>query len=122
MIGVMDDAVKFVLLNQLKKRDTWEKAVEVFSTREDSSDGRWRGEYFGKQMRGAALIYEYTKDEELYGILTDAVNDMLDRQDRYGRFSTYSVEEEFRGWDMWCRKYVLVGMLYYLKICKNKQY
>ena len=57
--GIMDDAVQFVINNQLKRPSIWEKAVEVYGTREDS-DGYWRGEYFGKQMRGAALVCEYS--------------------------------------------------------------
>ncbi|MBR2384075.1 MAG: glycoside hydrolase family 127 protein [Clostridia bacterium] len=119
--GIMDRAVDFVLANQLKDRQVWKKTVEVFSTLEDSEKGRWRGEYFGKQMRGASLIYAYTKDEELYEILTETVTDLLSRQDEYGRFSTYEVENEFTGWDTWCRKYVLVGLLYYADICKDEE-
>lgn len=118
--GVMDDAVNFVVKNQLKRRVSWQKTVEVFETREDSLDEFWRGEFFGKQMRGAALVCEYTKDEELHEILTDTVKALLTKQDEYGRFSTYTVDKEFRGWDMWSRKYVLVGMLYYLRICKDE--
>ncbi|MBQ7373744.1 MAG: glycoside hydrolase family 127 protein [Clostridia bacterium] len=118
--GLMDNAVNFVLKNQLKNRVSWQKTVEVFATREDSLDEFWRGEFFGKQMRGAALICEYTKDEELYGILTDTVVDLLSKQDELGRIATYTVEKEFHGWDMWSRKYVLVGMLYYLRICKDE--
>ena len=118
--GIMNSAVNFVIDNQLKRRISWQKAVEVFETREDSLDEFWRGEFFGKQMRGAALICEYTKDEELHAILTDTVRDLLTKQDELGRFSTYTVEKEFHGWDMWSRKYVLVGMLYYLRICKDE--
>jgi hypothetical protein len=62
--GIMDGAVHFVKDNHLKDRIKWQKTVEVFETREDSLDEFWRGEFFGKQMRGAALVYEYTKDEE----------------------------------------------------------
>lgn len=118
--GIMDNAVNFVIDNQLKERTRWQKTVEVFETREDSFDEFWRGEFFGKQMRGAALVCEYTKDRELYEILTDTVKDLLTKQDAHGRFSTYTVEKEFHGWDMWSRKYVLVGMIYYLRICKDE--
>ena len=118
--GIMDGAVHFVKDNHLKDRIKWQKTVEVFETREDSLDEFWRGEFFGKQMRGAALVYEYTKDEELYEILTGTVKDLLTKQDELGRISTYTVEKEFHGWDMWSRKYVLVGMLYYLGICKDE--
>ena len=118
--GIMDEAVRFVTDNHLKDRIKWQKTVEVFETREDSLDEFWRGEFFGKQMRGAVLIYEYSKDEELFEILTDTVKDLLTKQDEYGRFSTYTVEKEFHGWDMWSRKYVLVGMIYYLRICRDE--
>ena len=118
--GIMDDAVRFVTECQLKDRELWLRFAEVFETKEDSALGRWRGEYFGKQMRGAALVYAYTQDEELYGVMTDTVLSLLEKQDELGRFSTYKVEEEFRGWDMWCRKYVLVGMLYYYEVCKDE--
>ena len=119
--AVMDGAVRFILGQQIKDRALWRKFCEVFTTKEDCGDEiwdgevfpnqrRWRGEYFGKQMRGAVLTYIYTRDEELYNILTETVEDLLSRQDELGRFSTYNVEEEFRCWDIWCRKYVLVGL------------
>jgi len=129
--GAMDEAVRFVMTRQLKDRVLWGKYNEVYTTKEDTWeeiwDGvpagkqfRWRGEYFGKQMRGAVLTYQYTQDEELYEILTETVLDLLTRQDELGRFSTYPVEDEYQGWDIWCRKYVLVGMLYYRSICKDE--
>ena len=118
--GVMDDYVSFVLEHQLKDRVVWHKICEVFSTREDIADEGWRGEYFGKLMRGAVYVYRYTRDEELYDILTAAVEDLLPRQDEYGRFSTYTVEKEFCGWDIWARKYVLTGLLHYRSICRDE--
>ena len=129
--GVMNKAVQFIMDHQVMNRVYWKKFNEVYTTHEDIFeeiwDGvpagrqhRWRGEFFGKQMRGAVLTYIYTQNEELYEILTESVKDLLTRQDELGRFSTYDVEEEFKGWDMWCRKYVLVGMLYYGKICKDE--
>ena len=50
---LMDWAVNFVTEKQLYDEDLWEKFVSVFKTHEDTDLGRWRGEYFGKQMRGA---------------------------------------------------------------------
>ncbi len=129
--GVMDRAVEFIMTHQLMNREYWKRFNEVYTTHEDifeeiwdgvpaGKQHRWRGEFFGKQMRGAVLTYLYTKNEDLYDILTESVKDLLTRQDELGRFSTYDVEDEFKGWDMWCRKYVLVGMLYYGKICKDE--
>lgn len=120
-VGIENDYVSFVLNNQLKNRAKWKSFTKVFTTREDPSDDGWRGEFFGKMMRGASLVYAYTRDEELYGILTEAVEDLLKTQDEYGRISTYTVEHEFFGWDMWCRKYVLTGLFHYRAICKDEQ-
>ena len=46
-------------------------------------------------MRGAVYVYRYTRDEELYDILTATVEDLLPRQDEYGRFSTDTVEKPY---------------------------
>lgn len=119
--GIMDDAVRFVIDHQLKDRKTWQLYIEVFTTRVDSADERWRGEYFGKQMRGACYAYMYTRDKELYDTLTWAAEELIKTQDDFGRISTYTTDKEFCGWDMWCRKYVLTGLQHYYRICKDEK-
>ena len=70
-------------------------------------------------VRGACFVYSYTKNEELYQILTDTVTDMLNSADEFGRISSYAINHEFDGWDMWVRKYVLLGMQYFLAVWKQ---
>ena len=82
--------VDFALQKQLKNPKTWAKFVEVFTENADDADLGWRCEYWGKMMRGASLIYTYSKDEELYAVLEDAVRALLRTQRPDGRFSTYS--------------------------------
>jgi len=117
--GKPHEYVDFLLNNQLKDNNSWKHFVEAFKTNADDADSGWRGEYWGKMMRGACLIYRYAKDEELYCVLEDAVKELLKAQDDKGRFSTYPIEDEFRGWDMWSRKYVLTGMQHFYDICKD---
>lgn len=118
--GYLGQMIGFILENQLTDRDTWALLVNQFRTQEDSANGGWRGEYWGKMMRGASLTYRVTKNEKLYSVLNETVLDMLTTQERDGRFSSYKKEKEFFSWDMWGRKYVMLGMLYFLDICKNK--
>lgn len=118
--GVMNDYLDFVNEQQLKDRATWKRYTDAFLTKADNGDRRWRGEFWGKQMRGAVMVYMVNRDGELYEILTESVNDLLAAQDENGRISTYETENEFTGWDIWCRKYVLVGLLHYLSVCKDK--
>ncbi len=117
-IGFMND---FMTREQLYDEELWKIFADQFRERKDGSRGEWRGEFFGKMMRGACLTYKYTRDEKLYGILETAIKDFLTARDEYGRFSTYTLETEFTGWDMWGRKYALLGLLYFYEICKDER-
>ena len=46
---------------------------------------------------------------------------MINAAEPDGRISSYRKEREFRGWDIWCRKYVLLGMQYFIEICKDDE-
>ena len=117
--GFVDETFSFVEKSQLMKSDLWTRFVKQF--REDADyEGGWRGEYWGKMMRGASLVYQYTKNENLYSILSCTVNDMIESADKNGRISSYAVNHEFDAWDIWCRKYVLLGMEYFLEICRDE--
>ena len=107
--GIADEMIRLVQEEQLKDRALWELAAKQFLGAPDDADLGWRGEYWGKLMRGACMTWQYTKDSELYDILTDAVKDLLAAQEADGRISTYSREAEFQGWDIWCRKFCVSG-------------
>ena len=117
--GVMDAQARFVEEKQLLDKSDWMLFIEQFRTHADDHDIGWRGEYFGKMMRGAAMTYQYTKNEALYALLAEVAEQMLEAQDGEGRFSSYSKEAEFHGWDLWSRKYVLLGFLHFHEICRD---
>lgn len=116
----MHDVFKFVEDHQLLDPVLWKRFVDQFRLKRDNGRG-WRGEYWGKMMRGACFVYSYTRNEELYDLLVETVKDMASTIEDSGRVSTYRLDEEFGGWDIWCRKYVLLGMQYFLEICKDEQ-
>ena len=116
--GIIDRSVRYITDIQLLREDLWIRFAQQF--KEDADyDAGWRGEYWGKMMRGASLVYSYSHNEQLYQVLTNTVKDILTAQDAAGRISSYGVDHEFEGWDIWGRKYVLLGMQYYLEICED---
>ena len=117
--GLCDHYARYIEGIQLLDASLWKKFVKVFADRSDKDDNGWRSEYFGKMMRGACMTYWYTQNEELYKVLENTVENLLSTQDEYGRFSGYDIEHEFRGWDIWGRKYVLVGLEYFYEICRD---
>ena len=117
--GYNRDLTEYVTEKQLLDENLWKLFVNQYRIHSDKN-GDWRGEYWGKTMRGGCLIYESYNSERLYNVLAATVKEMISVQEKSGRLSTYPMEIEFNGWDMWCRKYVMLGMLYFLPICKSK--
>lgn len=116
--GFVDKNIRYIESFQLLDEKLWERFVEQF--REDADyDAGWRGEYWGKMMRGAALTYAYTKNPQLYSAMEHTVNEMIKSADSDGRISSYAKNHEFDGWDIWARKYVLLGMQYFMEICDD---
>ncbi len=118
--GYAHECVLFTERHQLLNKSTWDKFIEVFTENSDDHDIGWRCEYWGKMMRGACLTYKYHGTDELYKVLEYAVKGLLKVQRSDGRFSTYSEQMQFNGWDLWGRKYVLTGMMHFITICKDE--
>ena len=117
--GHMDEAIRFVQEHQLGDVGLFDKFVEWFRTDADA-DGGFRQEYWGKMVRGGSMIYAYTRDETLYQTMETTVRDMLTTQDEEGRITTYPKEKELMGWDLWGRKYTLIGLHAFYDICRNE--
>lgn len=118
--GFFDKTIQFIEKEQLLRTDLWKRFVQQF--KEDADyEGGWRGEFWGKMMRGASFVYSYSRNPQLYQILTETVWDMLSAQDENGRISSYGIDHELEAWDIWSRKYVLLGMQYFMEICEDEE-
>lgn len=120
--GWLDESLNLITDMQLRDAQMWKLFVEQFRTNPDIVDAGWRGEFWGKMMRGACFVCSYSKDQSLYNVLKESVEDLINAQDELGRISTYSVDMEFDGWDLWSRKYVLLGMQYFAEICDDQEF
>ena len=122
--GVLEEAAQFTVRNQTLDTGLWKKFVEVFRMHGDGIGDTWvswRSEYWGKMMRGACMVLKYTHDEGVYRILEASVRDLLSAADELGRISGYSVKDEFIRWDIWGRKYVMLGMMYFMEVSDNEE-
>lgn len=90
--GCIDESMIFAENAQLLRADLWERFVTQYKTYSDSADAGWRGEYWGKMMRGASFVYSYTKNPKLYEILESTIEEMIKTADKNGRISSYAVE------------------------------
>lgn len=132
--GIMKTVTDSVVDRQLMDRNLWAGFVNQFRPHTDKQGntyyvddqgGGWRGEFWGKLMIGAVETYGQTKSDELYGVLEETTRDLLTTQEADGRIASYNRKSqdpdsnEFYFWDVWCRKYVLMGMQSFYGICKD---
>lgn len=115
--GMVNEAALHVQNDELKTLD-WKRLVDQFRYKTDT-DNRWRSEFWGKYMRGACFTYAYTQDEELYNILEESIRDILTTQEVSGRLTSYP--SDWGTWDIWGRKYVMLGMQSFLEICQDEE-
>lgn len=89
---ITDTTARFVEENQLLDKELWISFVRQFEGTPDASNLGWRCEYWGKMMRGACLVYSYTKNPELLGTLSATVRHIMTMQDERGRTDLSRVE------------------------------
>ena len=116
--GDLDYALRFVEATQSKDEALLTRFTQAFSENLDN-DGGYRGEFWGKTVRGAVFAYRYTLDEELYGILERSVKLMLADQEEDGRLESKDRDGN-KGWGYWGRHYAITGMLHFYSVCKDE--
>lgn len=88
--------------------------IEPFQKRPEAY--MWRCEFWGKWFTSAAAASQYTHDAQLRTIIDKAVADLLATQTANGYIGTYKDDAHLQHWDIWGRKYVLLGLLAYYDI------
>jgi DUF1680 family protein len=83
--------------------------VQPFAVREE--DKLWRCEFWGKWFTSGALAYRYEADPALRSVLEGSVRDLLVTQTPDGGITSYKPSAELSNWDVWGRKYTLLGLL-----------
>ena len=119
--GYIGELEKYLIDNHVTDGEIWKLFVNQFRNKTDN-DWRWRGEYWGKAMRGAAMLYKATKNPAIYQAMKETIENLLSTQEENGRISTYPVGMEFQGWDMWARKYIILGNLYFYEVCEDEAF
>jgi len=82
------------------------------------------GEFWGKIVRSACMVYRYTGDAGLKQTLDTTVTAMLKIQAQNGEISQSPADKQPNGGtgsDLWERKYVLLGLWHYYEIAPSQE-
>jgi len=93
--------------------------IEPFRHREETN--RWQTEFWGKWILSAISAYEYNRDPEMLKIIQNAVSGLLATQTPDGYIGNYSKKAQLNSWDIWGRKYTMLGLLAYYDISQDKK-
>jgi len=73
--------------------------------------GGFAGEFWGKWFTSAALAYAWQPSAYIREILDKSASELRKAQDADGRLSSYSKANDFGYWDIWGRKYAILGLI-----------
>ncbi len=108
--GYLGEKINLVINQRIKNQDV-DHLVEPF--RHKNETRLWQSEFWGKWIQSAIAAYDYNHDPELLGKIRKGVSDLLATQLQSGYIGNYSDSAQLQQWDIWGRKYTLLGLLAY---------
>lgn len=108
-------------VNHRLKKVNYDHLVAPFRDRNER-DGRWRCEFWGKIVRSAIRSWHAVPDPGLEQLIRKTVHDLCTTQTPDGCISSYPAELQTKDWDIWGRKYALLGLCrYYREIERSEE-
>lgn len=111
--GYLRERMDGVLNNRLLAQDL-DEILDPFRTRQDVVE--WRGEFWGKWFTGLTLAARYSSDPKIRKTMDKAVQGLLATQTADGYIGCHEGENRYQTWDVWGRKYTILGLLEYHEI------
>jgi DUF1680 family protein len=115
--GYLGEKINLVIDKRIKSQDV-EQLVEPF--RHKNETHLWQSEFWGKWLQSAIASYDYNRDPEMLVIIHKAVYELLATQLPSGYIGNYSDSAQLQQWDIWGRKYTLLGLLAYYDLTGDK--
>lgn len=106
--GRLGRAVDLCIRNRIFAQDT-ARLVEPFRHRNERTC--WQTEFWGKWFLSAAAACAYTGDAAWLERLHASTRDLLATQSPDGYIGNYAEGSRLKGWDVWGRKYTLLGLV-----------
>ncbi|MBN2414128.1 glycoside hydrolase family 127 protein [candidate division KSB1 bacterium] len=114
--GYLGEKIDLCIRNRIAAQDE-DDLVEPFRHRKETRF--WQSEFWGKWFLSAADARLYTGEAALKQKLDNAVAGLLDTQSENGYIGNYAPEAHLQQWDIWGRKYCMLGLLAYYDITKD---
>ena len=118
--GYLGEKIDQCIQNRIMVQNV-EGLLDIFRIRQKDNLG-FNGEFFGKWSTAAALSCRYQSNPALKQKMDKAIEELIKTQSQDGYITTYKKEDEFKAWDVWNQKYVLLGLISQYDLSKKKEY
>lgn len=116
--GYLGDKIDLCIDQRIKKQDA-DYLIEPFLHREETH--LWQTEFWGKWILSAIAAWDNKRDPELSKVIQHAVSGLIATQTPDGYIGNYSKDAQLQHWDIWGRKYTLLGLLAYYDVSKDQK-
>lgn len=116
--GVVGHKLDASYHNRILAQDV-ERLVAPFRLRDEASC--WQTEFWGKWFTSAVLAYRYHPSPQLKKVLDNAVEGLLSTQTPDGYIGNYAPDKRLAAWDIWGRKYSMLGLIYYYDLTGERK-
>lgn len=106
------------ITHRVKGQD-WDHLVEPFRNRTETWG--WQSEFWGKWVQGAIGSYRYNNDPELYEMIRQSAEAMMATQSPDGYIGNYRDDLHLKSWDIWGRKYTMLGLIAWYDLSGQKK-
>lgn len=118
MGGYVGNRLNASYQNRILAQDV-DRLIEPFRNRTETSC--WQSEFWGKWFTSAVLAYRYRPEPQLKKVLDHAVEGLIATQTPNGYIGNYTDDKHLAAWDIWGRKYCMLGLLAYYDLTKEQK-
>ena len=115
--GFMGQKLDVCIDHSIKEQNV-EALISPFRNRTEQR--MWQSEFWGKWITSAITAYEYNKDNDLLKKIDSAIDGLIATQTPDGYIGNYADNAHLKEWDIWGRKYCLLGLLAYYDLNPEK--
>lgn len=113
LTGFIGEKLDLAYNNRILAQDV-NRLIEPFRNR--TEDRCWQSEFWGKWFTSAVQAYRYKPGDALKHTLDSAVLGLIRTQLPDGYIGNYTAGKHLEQWDIWGRKYCMLGLLSYFDL------
>src|SRR6476661_10316450 len=118
MTGFVGQKMDASYKNRILAQDV-DRLIQPFKNR--TEDHCWQSEFWGKWFTSAVQAYKYHPEPALKAKIDGAVTALINTQTPDGYIGNYADAKHLEQWDIWGRKYCMLGLLSYYDLAGDKK-